>query len=75
MRDLEAHWPNVREWKETGAARCIGVTVSSDHLHDRLESFMKTEPLDFVHMNCSVMETRAERSSSYRWPRISGWQS
>ena len=60
MRDLDAHWPNVREWKETGEARYIGVTVSSDRLHDRLESFMRTEPLDFVHMNYSVMETRAE---------------
>ena len=60
MRDLEAHWPNLREWKDTGEARYIGVTVSSDRLHDRLESFMTTEPLDFVHMNYSVMETRAE---------------
>ena len=24
MRDLDAHWPNVREWKETGEARYIG---------------------------------------------------
>ena len=60
MRDLGAHWPNVREWKETGEARYIGVTVASNDLHDRLESFMRSEPLDFVHMNYSVMETSTE---------------
>ena len=60
MRDLEVHWPNLREWKETGEARYIGVTVSSDDLHERLESFMRRGSPDFVHMNYSVMEARAE---------------
>ena len=60
MRDLEAHWPNLRAWKESGEARYIGVTVSSDAAHDRLEAFMRAETFDFVHMNYSVVETRAE---------------
>lgn len=60
MRDLEVHWPNLREWKETGEARYIGVTVSSDDLHERLESFMRRGSPDFVHMNYSVMEASAE---------------
>ncbi len=60
LRDLDVHWPNVLRWKDSGEARHVGVTVSSDRLHDRLESFMRTEPLDFVHMNYSVMEPAAE---------------
>jgi diketogulonate reductase-like aldo/keto reductase len=60
LRDLEVHWPNVRAWKESGEARYIGVTVASDGDHDRLEAFLRTEPLDFVHMNYSVVETSAE---------------
>lgn len=60
LRDLDAHWPSLRAWKESGEARYIGVTVADDDLHDRLEAFMRRESPDFVHMNYSVMETRAE---------------
>ncbi|MCZ6918466.1 MAG: aldo/keto reductase [Gemmatimonadetes bacterium] len=60
LLDLDTHWPNLREWKETGEARYIGVTVSSYDRYERLEAFMRSEPLDFVHLNYSVMETRAE---------------
>ena len=60
LADLATQWPNLREWKETGEARYIGVTVSTDALHERLESFMRRETPDFVHLNYSVMETRAE---------------
>ncbi len=60
LTDLETQWPNLREWKETGEARYIGVTVSTDALHERLESFMRRETPDFVHLNYSVVETRAE---------------
>ena len=60
MRDLDAHWPNVLRWKDSGEARYIGVTVSSNRQHDRFESFMSAEPLDFVQVNYSVMEPGAE---------------
>jgi diketogulonate reductase-like aldo/keto reductase len=60
LTDLETHWPHLREWKETGEARYIGVTVSSYSGYERLEAFMRREPLDFVHLNYSVAETRAE---------------
>ena len=60
LTDLETQWPNLREWKEIGEARYIGVTVSNDALHEGLESFMRRETPDFVHLNYSVVETRAE---------------
>ena len=60
LRDLDVHWPNLRSWKDSGEARYIGVTVSSYSNHDALESFMRRESPDFVHVNYSVMETRSE---------------
>lgn len=60
LRDLETHWPTLREWKESRQARYVGVTVSSYNNYERLEAFMRNEPLDFVHLNYSVVETRAE---------------
>ena len=60
LRDLDLHWPNVRSWKDSGEARLVGVTVSSPRNHERLEAFMRAEPLDFVHMNYSPVESAAE---------------
>ena len=60
MRDLDAHWPNVLRWKDSGEARHIGVTVSSNGQHDAFERVMRSEPLDFVQINYSVMEPGAE---------------
>ena len=60
LRGLQSHWPRLREMKDSGAARYIGVTVSSYRNFDRLEEFMRTGSPDFVHVNYSVIETRAE---------------
>ena len=60
LRGLREHWPRLREWQDSGEARYIGVTVSTNANHGRLEEFMRTESPDFVHVNYSVVETAAE---------------
>ena len=60
LRGLRDHWPRLREWKDSGEARYIGVTVSNDANHGPLEAFMRTESPDFVHVNYSVVENAAE---------------
>ena len=60
LTDLETHWPTLRDWKDAGKVRYIGVTVAHESLYATLESFMKRELPDFVQLNYSVMETMAE---------------
>jgi diketogulonate reductase-like aldo/keto reductase len=60
LRGIDRHWPNAQGWKESGEARYIGVTVSSNDAHDAVESFLRSHELDFVHVNFSVVETGAE---------------
>lgn len=60
LRGLHAHWPHVREMKETGQTRYIGVTVSNYEDYDAMETFINSEALDFVQVNYSVVETLAE---------------
>jgi diketogulonate reductase-like aldo/keto reductase len=60
MRDIDAHWHIVRALKDTGETRYIGVTVSSNAMHERMEAFMRAESFDFAHVNYSVVETGAE---------------
>jgi len=60
LTDLETQWPNLKDWKEEGSARYIGVTVSNYERYDQLIEFLGRETPDFVQMNYSITERRAE---------------
>ena len=60
LTDLETHWPTLREWKDSGQARYIGVTVSQDQRHAQLEAFLKRDKPDFTQVNYSITERLAE---------------
>jgi diketogulonate reductase-like aldo/keto reductase len=60
LTDLDIHWPSLRDWKEKGRARYIGVTVSTDRLYPQLEEFLGRENPDFIQVNYSIVERRAE---------------
>lgn len=60
LTDLDIQWPNLKDWKESGAARYIGVTVSNESLYEPLETFLKREKPDFVQINYSITERGAE---------------
>ena len=59
--DLDTQWPSLRELKDQGRARYIGVTAAQAALYDRLEAFLERERPDFVEINYSVTERDAER--------------
>ena len=60
LTDLDTHWPTLKDWKQAGNARYIGVTVSQDRLHGQLESFLKREKPDFIQTNYSISERQSE---------------
>jgi diketogulonate reductase-like aldo/keto reductase len=60
MVDIDAHWPMLQDWKSSGRARYIGVTVSEYDLYEKLEAFLRREKPDFVQLNYSITERRAE---------------
>jgi diketogulonate reductase-like aldo/keto reductase len=60
LTDLDVHWPSLREWKESGAARYIGVTVAESRLYAQLEEFLRRERPDFVQLNYSITERETE---------------
>ena len=60
LTDLDVQWPNLKDWKADGHARYIGVTVSQYRLYERLEGFLQRETPDFVQINYSITERRAE---------------
>jgi diketogulonate reductase-like aldo/keto reductase len=60
LTDLDTHWPSLTQWKETGRARYIGVTVAEAGLYDPLLAFLERETPDFVQVNYSLTERASE---------------
>ena len=60
LADLDVQWPNLQDWKAAGDARYIGVTVSQYGLYEQLEAFLQRENPDFIQINYSITERRAE---------------
>jgi diketogulonate reductase-like aldo/keto reductase len=60
LTDLDTHWPSLRNFKDEGHARYIGVTVSEDSRHADLEQFLRREQPDFVQVNYSITERAVE---------------
>ena len=60
LTDLDTQWPNLKDWKASGEARYIGVTVANASLYEDLERFLRKEKPDFVQINYSITERGAE---------------
>jgi diketogulonate reductase-like aldo/keto reductase len=59
--DWRTHLRTLREWKDAGHIRYLGVTHYTASAHGELASILETEPLDFVQVNYSVAEPEADR--------------
>ncbi|MGY8813184.1 MAG: aldo/keto reductase [Gammaproteobacteria bacterium] len=60
MTDIDIHWPTLRDLKDKGDARYIGITSSDTSDHEKMEAFMKSEHPDFIQVNYSLVEPEAK---------------
>jgi diketogulonate reductase-like aldo/keto reductase len=58
---LDDLWPALKDIREAGRARYIGVTVAQAALYEQLERFLAAESPDFVMVNYSVTEREVEQ--------------
>jgi diketogulonate reductase-like aldo/keto reductase len=61
LLDWRTHLRTLREWKQAGRVRYIGVTHYTAGAYDELERVLRAEPLDFVQVNYSLGERDAEQ--------------
>jgi diketogulonate reductase-like aldo/keto reductase len=61
LLDWRTHLRTLREWKQAGRIRYLGVTHYTASAYDELERVLRSEPLDFVQVNYSLGECEAER--------------
>jgi len=57
----EAHLETLRERREAGEIRYIGVTTSHGRRHDELERVLRSEALDFVQLTYNILDREAEQ--------------
>ena len=60
--DVHTHLATLREWKEQGRIRYVGITHHEAGAFGEMEELMRSEKLDFVQINYSLMEPEAEQS-------------
>jgi diketogulonate reductase-like aldo/keto reductase len=61
LLDWETHLPVLREWKQAGKIRYIGITHYAQMAFDDLARLMRTEHLDFVQLPYNVLDREAEK--------------
>jgi diketogulonate reductase-like aldo/keto reductase len=59
--DWQTHIRTLRDWKEQGRIRYIGITHYTDGAHDNLERIITSEKPDFVQCNYSIRGRHAEK--------------
>jgi len=60
LLDVQTHLATLREWKEQGRIRYLGITHYEVGAFPDVEKIMRSEKLDFVQINYSLMERDAE---------------
>lgn len=62
LRDWKVHLPTLRQWKQEGQIRYIGITTSHGRSHTELMQIMRTEELDFVQFTYNIGNRSVEDS-------------
>ncbi|MEP5764051.1 MAG: aldo/keto reductase [Halieaceae bacterium] len=60
LRDWQLQLATLRQWKEEGKIRYLGITTSHQRSHAELEQIMQTEQLDFVQFSYNIDNRLAE---------------
>jgi diketogulonate reductase-like aldo/keto reductase len=60
--DVHTHLATLREWKEQGRIRYLGITHYESGAFDEVEKIVRSEKLDFLQINYSLMEREAEKT-------------
>ncbi len=61
LRDWRTHLPALKEWKQEGRFRYIGITTSHGRFHQELEDILSSEPFDFVQLTYNIEDRAAEQ--------------
>lgn len=58
--DWQIHLKTLRDWKEQGRIRYLGITHYTEHAYSKIEDILKNNPVDFLQINYSLLSRMAE---------------
>ena len=58
--DWEVHYQTLRQWKDEGKIRYIGITHYTEGAFGSIEQILKSTPLDFLQIKYSLLSRKAE---------------
>ena len=61
LLDVQTHLATLREWKQQGRIRYLGITHHEAGAFPDVEKILRSEKLDFLQINYSLMEREAEQ--------------
>ena len=61
LKDWRTHLGTLKQWKDEGKVRYIGITTWAGNHHPELQQIMRSEPLDFVQFSYSIGAREAEK--------------
>jgi diketogulonate reductase-like aldo/keto reductase len=61
LLDWKVHIKTLRQWKDAGRIRYLGITTSHGRRHDEVEQLLKKEKLDFVQFTYNMIDREAEQ--------------
>jgi len=61
LLDWRTHLPTLRQWKEQGRIRYIGITHYTSSAYDEVEAVLKAEKLDFLQINYALDDRAVEK--------------
>jgi len=62
LQDWQTHLKTLRDWKEQGKIKYIGITHYTASAHEALEKIVRSKAVDFVQFNYSIKVRDAEKS-------------
>ncbi len=62
LKDWKTHLETLKQWKDEGKVRYIGITTSHGRSHQPLLELMRTQPLDFVQFSYNIEDRAAEKA-------------
>ena len=66
--DWRTHLATLRDWKEEGRIRYLGITHYTSSAYAEVEAVLRAEKLDFLQINYALDDREAERARCCRWP-------
>ena len=61
LLDIQTQLPTLRQWKQAGSIRYVGITTSFERQHPEFERTMKAESLDFIQVDYALDNRKADQ--------------